>query len=70
VADEDPCRSREIAEFCANLLGVELPKGPVATPRVFGDRKVDGSAIRRLLGIKLLYPSYRVGIPASIQAVS
>jgi nucleoside-diphosphate-sugar epimerase len=66
VADEEPCRSREIAEFCAKLLGVELPKGPVATPRVFGDRKVDGSAIRRLLGITLQYPSYRIGIPASI----
>lgn len=66
VADEEPCTSREIAEFCANLLGVELPKGPVATPRVFGDRKVDGSAIRRLLGVRLQYPSYRTGIPAAI----
>ncbi|MEO5925434.1 MAG: NAD(P)-binding domain-containing protein [Bryobacteraceae bacterium] len=70
VADEEPCRSREIAEFCAKLVGVELPTGPVATPRIFGDRKVDGSAIRHLLGVKLEYPSYRVGIPAAIRAVS
>lgn len=70
VADEEPCRSREIAEFCANLLGVELPTGYVPAPRVFGDRKVDGSAIRKLLGVRLQYPSYRVGIPASIDAVS
>jgi nucleoside-diphosphate-sugar epimerase len=70
VADEEPCTSREIAEFCAQLLSVELPKGPVPTPRVFGDRRVDGSAIRRLLGITLLYPSYRIGIPAAIRAVS
>lgn len=66
VADEDPCTSTEIAEFCANLLGVKLPEGPVATPRVFGDRKVDGSAIRNLLGVTLRYPSYRTGIPAAI----
>lgn len=66
VADEEPCTSREIAEFCAKLLSVELPVGPIATPRVFGDRKVDGSAIRRLLGVTLKYPSYRTGIPAAI----
>ncbi len=70
VADEEPCRSREIAEFCSELLGVELPQEPVATPRVFGDRKVNGSAIRKLLGLTLQYPSYKTGIPASIQAVS
>jgi nucleoside-diphosphate-sugar epimerase len=66
VADEEPCTSREIAEFCAQLLSVELPTGPVATPRIFGDRRVDGSAIRKLLGITLRYPSYRTGIPASL----
>jgi nucleoside-diphosphate-sugar epimerase len=66
VADEEPCTSREIAEFCANLLKVKLPEGPVTTPRIFGDRKVDGFAIRRLLGITLLYPSFRTGIPAAI----
>jgi nucleoside-diphosphate-sugar epimerase len=66
VADEEPCTSREIAEFCARLLQVDLPAGPVARPRIFGDRRVDGSAIRRLLGITLRYPSYRTGIPASL----
>jgi nucleoside-diphosphate-sugar epimerase len=66
VADQEPCTSREIAEFCARLQGVDLPSGPVPTPRVFGDRRVDGSAIRGLLGIDLQYPSYRVGIPAAM----
>jgi nucleoside-diphosphate-sugar epimerase len=66
VADEEPCTSREIAEFCSRLVGVPLPDGPVATPRIFGDRKVDGSAIRRLLGVTLKYPSYRTGIPACL----
>jgi nucleoside-diphosphate-sugar epimerase len=67
VADDEPCRSSEIAEFCSNLLGVPLPDAPVARPRTFADRKVDGSAIRRLLGVKL---TYKVGIPAAIQAAS
>jgi nucleoside-diphosphate-sugar epimerase len=66
VADDEPCTSREIAEFCARLLRVPLPAGPVAPPRIFGDRRVDGRAIRRLLGVELRYPSYRTGIPASL----
>jgi nucleoside-diphosphate-sugar epimerase len=68
VADEEPCTSREVAEFCARLQGVDLPTGPVPAPRVFGDRRVDGSAIRKLLGVTLRYPSYRVGIPAAMLA--
>ncbi|MDQ6664621.1 MAG: NAD-dependent epimerase/dehydratase family protein [Acidobacteriota bacterium] len=69
VADDDPCTSREIAEFCARLLNLPMPGGVPAeevgeTRRA--DRRVDGSAIRRALGVELLYPSYRVGIPACL----
>lgn len=69
VADEEPCTSREIAEFCAGLLGVPLP--PSAAPQELtetrhADRRVDGCAIRRALGIQLRYPSYRTGVPACI----
>ena len=62
VADEEPCTAREIAEFCG--AGFRLP---VMQAKAYStNRRVDGSAIRRLLGLTLLYPSYRVGIPASI----
>ena len=69
VADEEPCRSREIAHFCAELLGV--PMAPESSPAELhssrgADRRVDGSAIRRLLGVSLKYGSYKTGIPASI----
>jgi nucleoside-diphosphate-sugar epimerase len=65
VADEEPCTSREMAAFCARLLGSPPPQagGP---GRVTSDRRVDGSAIRRALGITLQYPSYRTGIPAAL----
>ena len=70
VADEGPCSSREIAEFCADLLGLPLPesvgKEKLSETRR-SDRRVDGSAIRRLLGIELRYPSYRQGIPAALR---
>jgi nucleoside-diphosphate-sugar epimerase len=64
VADEEPCTSREIAEFCARLLNLPLPLHEHAKA-YSTSRRVDGSAIRRALGITLRYPSYRVGIPAS-----
>lgn len=67
VADEEPCTSREMAEFCAGLLGVELGPGHDAPSRFSSNRRVDGSAIRKLLGIELRYPSYRVGVPASLR---
>jgi len=63
VADVEPCTSRQIAEFCAKLLDLPLPLGQAKTFST--SRRVDGSAIRRALGITLRYPSYRVGVPAS-----
>jgi nucleoside-diphosphate-sugar epimerase len=70
VADEEPCTSLEIAHFCARLLNlpvtcVQRPEAAPA-PRFATNRRVDGSAIRRALGITLKYPSYRVGIPAAV----
>jgi nucleoside-diphosphate-sugar epimerase len=72
VADEEPCSSHEIAAFCAKLLGVPMPPS-VSADEVHdtrrADRRVDGSAIRKLLGINLKYPSYKVGIPASLEHI-
>jgi nucleoside-diphosphate-sugar epimerase len=70
VADDEPCRSREIAEFCSQLLGVPMPgtapvSGLHSTRRA--DRRVNAEAIRRVLGVELRYPSYRQGIPASAE---
>ena len=72
VADEHPCTTREIAEFCASLLHLpSIPQpAPGTPPRTTSNRRVDGSAIRRALGITLQYPSYRTGIPASLVALA
>ena len=71
VADEEACTSREIAAFCSRLLNLPLPASAAAeelgeTRQT--DRRVDGTAVRRLLGIQLRYPSYRSGIPACVEA--
>lgn len=71
VADEEPEQSAVIAAFCSRLLGV-----PMARPAAAGelsetrraDRRVDGRAVCRLLGVRLRYPSYRQGIPACLEA--
>jgi nucleoside-diphosphate-sugar epimerase len=69
VADEFPCTSREIAEFCARLLGVPMaasvaPGSLHHTRRA--NRRVNGAAIRSILGIALRYPGYPEGIRASL----
>ena len=72
VADEEPCTTREMAEFWAKLLQLPALKRSKAADerksRFASNRRVDGSAIRRLLGITLAYPSYRVGVPAALSA--
>jgi len=68
VADEEPCTTWEIADYCAKLFRIPMP--PSVDTAVLhhtrqANRRVDGSAVRRELGITLRYPSYRTGIPAS-----
>ena len=71
VADNEPCTSLEIVEFCAQLLGLPLPdsvtENEVSETRR-SDRQVNGSAIRRIFGVGLKFASYRTGIPAALAA--
>jgi nucleoside-diphosphate-sugar epimerase len=65
VADEHPCTSREIAEYCAKLLNLPMPPSvPIATLHETrrADRRVDGRAIRAKLKLTLQYPTYREGL--------
>jgi nucleoside-diphosphate-sugar epimerase len=71
VADLEPCTAREMAEFCAQLLGLPPPGSvdPAGAHRSRQvSRRVDGSAILRRLGLTLRYPSYRIGVPAALAA--
>ena len=69
VADEYPCSSLELARYCAELMGLPMPKTAPASEipqtRRHG-RRVDGSAILKLLGLSLRYQSYREGIRAAL----
>ena len=65
VADDLPASSDEVVAWCANLMGLPLPDCSAPGYPVAG-RDVDGRKIRELLEVKLTYPTYRTGIPASI----
>lgn len=69
VADENPCTSLEIARYCADLFKLPMSRSSKETQMVgtrHANRKVDGRAICKLLGVTLRYPSYREGISASV----
>lgn len=69
VADDEPCSQLEMARFIAERTGLPLPAfvAPEAADETRrGDRRVDGRAIRKLLVVKLRYPSFREGVPAAL----
>lgn len=65
VADGLPAASEEVAAWCAEFIGWPLPDASTGFPVV--GRSVDGTAIRKLLGVSLKYSSYQTGIPASLR---
>lgn len=69
VADELPAPSGEVASFCSEHLGLEMPgrvPDQVLTETRRSDRKVDGRAVLQALRLRLHYPTYREGILASV----
>ncbi len=73
VADEEPCTSGDMARFCADLLGLPPPPeaGDIEVHHTLrANRRVNGRAVLKLLGVRLRYPSYRSGVPAAIEAAA
>ncbi len=65
VADEVPCPTLEIATWCAEQMGVAFVMDPAKDFPEEG-RQVDGSEIFRQLDVKILWPTWRSGISASM----
>lgn len=71
VGDEEPCSSLEICRFVSELTGLPMPESaPPGSVSVTlrNNRRVDGGAVLRVLGVRLRYASYRTGIPACLAA--
>ena len=75
VADDEPSAPGELLAFAAQLLGVALPPevpfdsaaatmSPMALSFWQECRRVHNEALRRALGVRLLYPTYREGLRA------
>jgi nucleoside-diphosphate-sugar epimerase len=65
VADELPCASAEIAAWCVGTMNLS-GAGEIASRFPITGRKVDGRKIRELLNVRLTYPSWETGVPASL----
>jgi len=70
VADEEPCSSDEIIRWCADYLHLNHPGQTKTAGGAITGRSVNGKQICELLGVDLKYPSWRTGVPASLQEES
>jgi nucleoside-diphosphate-sugar epimerase len=66
VADELPCATQEIIDWCLQHISVDA-NVKAEFGAVHAGRIVDGSAIFRALGVSLLWPSWKTGIPACLR---
>lgn len=79
VADDEPASGNAVIEYACDLLGRPWPPlkqlgdpSVSAMSREFynGYRRVKNTKIKRVLGVKLTYPSYREGLQACLKEMA
>jgi nucleoside-diphosphate-sugar epimerase len=79
VCDNDPAPPQDVIAYAAELLGMPLPPevpfdeanlGPMAASFYAESKKVPNDRIKDELGVQLLYPTYREGLWAVLEAES
>jgi len=79
VADDEPCGADEIVVYGAQLMGMEPPvatsfsdaarlMSPMARSFYAGNKRVRNDKLKKDLGVRLIYPSYRYGLSAQMTA--
>lgn len=77
VADDEPASGNAVTEYACDLLGLPWPPlqaldeaglSPMARGFYAECRRVANQRIKRDLGVRLLYPSYREGLDACLGA--
>ncbi|QQA43027.1 SDR family oxidoreductase [Pelagovum pacificum] len=77
VCDDDPAPPQDVIAYAAELLGMPLPPEepfetadmtPMARSFYAESKKVRNDRIKRELGVSLLYPDYRTGLRALLEA--
>ena len=78
LGDDEPAPPQDVIAHAAAMMGIEPPpelpfEGAEMTPmqRSFyaDNKRVSNAAIKRALGIELLYPTYREGLAAIFQEI-
>lgn len=73
VCDDEPCPPQEVVEYAASLLDLPLPPeipfeqaelSPMAKSFYADSKRVSNQRIKKELGYKLIYPTYREGLTA------
>ncbi len=79
LCDDDPAPPEDVIEHAAKLLGLPVPPtenwdmaemSPMARSFYAESKKVRNDRIKSELGVELLYPDYRSGLKALLQADS
>jgi nucleoside-diphosphate-sugar epimerase len=77
LADDEPGPPQDVVAHAANLLGVAPPPEipfetadltPMARSFYADNKRVSNTAVKRALGIVLLYPTYREGLSAILES--
>ncbi|MEN8837803.1 MAG: SDR family oxidoreductase [Celeribacter marinus] len=77
VCDDDPAPPQDVIGYAAELLGLPLPPAdafetadmsPMARSFYAESKKVSNDRIKSVLGVKLLYPDYKTGLEALLDA--
>ncbi len=73
LSDDEPAPPQDLVEYAAHKMGVAVPPGipfeaaqmtEMARSFYSDNKRVSSQAIKRALGIELLYPNYRAGLDA------
>ncbi len=73
ISDDEPTPPQDVITFAAELLGMEPPPlidweeaqlSPMARSFYMENRRVRNAKMKDVLGVKLLYPTYREGLRA------
>ena len=72
ICDDHPVRRREFYTRMAEVLGAPTPWFPLAVTEPLADRvnrRIVNRRMRKELDVSLRYPSYQLGLPASVDAL-
>ena len=76
VADDEPAPPQDVIAFACELLGVTPPPevpydeaelSPMARSFYADNRRIANARIKRELGVRLRYPTYREGLRAILE---